>query len=105
MNIYTYIYLYIYIYIYTHIYIYMYIHIYMCIFKYTYVSKYMIRLAISKEFGLFAEMFTVEEVTADIFPLGVHLIQDNEPDVRTNVLQGMISFQAVVPQETFIGNL
>jgi serine/threonine-protein phosphatase 2A regulatory subunit A len=64
-----------------------------------------IRLAISKDFGHFAEMFTIEEVTADIFPLGVHLIQDNEPDVRTNVLQGMISFQAVVPQETFIGDI
>lgn len=64
-----------------------------------------IRLAISKDFGDFAEMFTVDEVTSDIFPLGVHLIQDNEPDVRTNCLSGMMAFQAVVPPAIFIGEL
>ena len=64
-----------------------------------------IRLAISKDYGHLAELFTVEEVTNDIFPLGVHLIQDNEPDVRTNCLKGMISFQSVVPANTFIGDL
>ena len=64
-----------------------------------------IRLAISKDYGDFAEMFTSDEVAYEIFPLGVHLIQDNEPDVRTNVLKGMIQFQAVVPQALYIGDL
>jgi serine/threonine-protein phosphatase 2A regulatory subunit A len=64
-----------------------------------------IRLAISKNFGDFAEMFTREEVMNEIFPLGIVLIQDNEPDVRTNSLKGMISFQAVVPQDIYIGDL
>ena len=64
-----------------------------------------IRLAISKDYGDFAEMFTAEEVANEIFPLGVHLIQDNEPDVRTNVLKGMIQFQCVVPEELYIGEL
>ena len=32
-------------------------------------------------------------------------LQDNEPDVRTNVLKGMIQFQAVVPQALYIGDL
>ena len=41
-----------------------------------------IRLAISKDYGDFAEMFTSDEVAYEIFPLGVHLIQDNEPDVN-----------------------
>ena len=64
-----------------------------------------IRLAISKDYGDFAQMFTADEVAYEIFPLGVHLIQDNEPDVRTNVLKGMILFQAVVPQALYIGDL
>ena len=64
-----------------------------------------IRLAISKNFGDFADTFTVEEVTNEIFPLGVILIQDNEPDVRTNSLKGMISFQAVVAQNSYISDL
>ena len=64
-----------------------------------------IRLAISKNFGDFADTFTVEEVTNEIFPLGVVLIQDTEPDVRTNSLKGMISFQAVVAQNSYISDL
>ena len=52
-----------------------------------------------------AQLFTSDEVAYEIFPLGVHLIQDNEPDVRTNVLKGMIQFQAVVPQALYIGDL
>ena len=62
-----------------------------------------IRLAISKNFGDFALMFTADEVSNEIFPLGVHLIQDNEPDVRTNVLKEMIQFQAVVSHDIYIG--
>ena len=64
-----------------------------------------IRLAISKNYGDFAYMFTPEEVINDIFPLGILLIQDNEPDVRTNCLKGMLSFQAIVPQDIYIGDL
>ena len=62
-------------------------------------------MAISKNYGDFAYMFTPEEVINDIFPLGILLIQDNEPDVRTNCLKGMISFQAIVPQDIYIGDL
>ena len=64
-----------------------------------------IRLGISKDFGGFAEIFTTDEITYEIFPLAVHLIQDNEPDVRTNVLKGMVQFQAIVPFDIFIADL
>lgn len=64
-----------------------------------------IRHAISKDFGDFALLFPEEDITNEIFPLGVHLIQDNEPDVRTNCLTGMISFQSVVPSPVFINDL
>ena len=64
-----------------------------------------IRLAISKDYGDFAQIFTVDEVTYEVFPLGVHLIQDNEPDVRTNVLKGMVQFQSVVPFDIYISDL
>ena len=64
-----------------------------------------IRLAISKNFGDFSTMFTAEEILNDIFPLGILLIQDNEPDVRTNCLKGMLSFQAIVPHDVYISDL
>lgn len=64
-----------------------------------------IRHAISKDFGDFALLFPEEEITNELFPLGVHLIQDNEPDVRTNCLKGMTSFQSVVPATVFINDL
>ena len=45
-------------------------------------------LAISKDFGAYADVFTPDEVASEIFPAALRLIQDQEPDVRANAMKG-----------------
>ena len=61
-----------------------------------------IKMAISKDFGAFAEVFTADEVAAEVFPSALRLIQDQEPDVRANAMRGMTQFLGIVPQSTFV---
>jgi len=61
-----------------------------------------VKLAISKDFGAYADVFSPDEVASEIFPSALRLIQDQEPDVRANAMRGMTQFVGVIPLPTFI---
>lgn len=51
-----------------------------------------VRKTIAHKFGRFAKTFTATEVTEEVFPGLINLIQDQEPDVRTLALKEMLAY-------------
>ena len=62
-----------------------------------------IRQSIAKNYGSFATSFTGAEVSSEIFPGAMLLLQDAEPEVRTSVLQDIAAFVSVVMPSPFLG--
>lgn len=61
-----------------------------------------IRQGISKNYVTFATSYSGQEVKNDLFPGGILLMQDSEPEVRTSALQSMPAFVAPVTPTAFL---
>lgn len=61
-----------------------------------------IRQALSKKFGLFSTCFTPQEVADDVFPAIIHLVQDNESEVRSIAILEVLPFLSVVGANKFV---
>lgn len=64
-----------------------------------------IRLAIAKEYGGFASIFTPDIINGEIFAGIVQLLQDSEPEVRINACQNMLPYLKVCGPELFLVEL
>ena len=60
-----------------------------------------VRLAISKTFGTYASVFDPTDVLTELFPAAIHMIQDPEPDVRSQALSELLSFLTVIRPDAF----
>lgn len=68
-------------------------------------NSWKIRLAIVKDYGLFANCFTRETITSELFPSFIHLIQDSESDVRSLACESAVSFINLVGYELFLSEV
>lgn len=64
-----------------------------------------IRQALSKNFGLLATCFTPIEVADDVYPALIHLVQDNEAEVRSVAIKTLLPFLSVVGAGRFVNEL
>jgi serine/threonine-protein phosphatase 2A regulatory subunit A len=64
-----------------------------------------VRLVMSRTYGSFATSFSAPDVSSDIYPGAISLIQDPEPDVRTTGLQCLGPFVSVVGASHFLMEL
>jgi len=65
-------------------------------------GSWRIRLSLSKTLGQFASHFSAAEITAEVLPAAILLIQDPEPDVRVNSLREVALLLPVVNAATFL---
>lgn len=64
-----------------------------------------LRQSLSKNYGLFATSFLPVEVTTEVFPALMHLIQDPDPEVRTIAILEVLPYLSVVGTSMFISEL
>lgn len=64
-----------------------------------------VRLALSKDYGVFATTFAPADVSADVFASLIQLIQDPEPEVRQTSILEVLPFLDIVGATQFIGEL
>jgi serine/threonine-protein phosphatase 2A regulatory subunit A len=65
-------------------------------------QSWKMRQSLAKKFGMFAKIFTVQEVTSDIFPCLINLVQDPEPEVRSIAILEVLPFLDTLGTTPFI---
>ena len=64
-----------------------------------------LRLALAKGYSQFCAIFAAAEISADVFPALIHLIQDPEPEVRSLAILEVFPFLEIVGTTLFITEL
>jgi len=65
-------------------------------------QSWKMRQSLAKKFGMFAKIFSVQEVTSDVFPCLINLVQDPEPEVRSIAILEVLPFLDNIGTSPFI---
>lgn len=65
-------------------------------------QSWKMRQSLAKKFGMFAKIFSVQEVTSDVFPCLINLVQDPEPEVRSIAILEVLPFLDTLGTNPFI---